>query len=103
MFIGSIMKNGNNLEGITAAFFMVLDKKSEEDLKVVLKSKSLRSWYIDEENESEATRNTDDTVWEKHRILFEKACSFWLVLASHPEMEGDRFLQNTTSETTQVL
>lgn len=60
--------------------------------------------YVDEENEDEVTdEGTDDTVRKKHRIPFEKACFFWLVLASKPGMEGDEFLQNTTRETADGL
>lgn len=43
------------------------------------------------------------TLWRKHRIPFEKACFFWLVLASKPGMEGAEFLQNTTRETADGL
>lgn len=103
-FIETIPKDRKKAVGTDPGFFMVLDKQSEEDRKVVLIDKSLGSLYIDKANEDVvADDGTNDTIWRKHRIPFEKACFFFLVLMSHPGDEGDEFLQNTTKETADGL
>jgi hypothetical protein len=104
VFIKKIPKDMKNSVGIDRSLFMVLDKKSEEDRKVVLISQGLASLYVDEENENEVTDNgMGEIIWRKHRIPFEKASYFWLVLASKPGDEGDEFLQNTTTGTADGL
>jgi hypothetical protein len=97
-FIEAITGDKKKVRSVEVAFFMVLDKQSEEDRKVVLISKSFACLYIDEENEEPGDK-ADSVIWRKHRIPFEKACFFWLVLGAKPGDEGDEFLQNTTRET----
>jgi hypothetical protein len=99
-FIEEITGDKKNVRSVEVAFFMVLDKQSEEDRKVVLISKSLSCLYIDAENEDGITDDEmKSIIWRKHRIPFEKACFFWLLLGAKPGDEGDEFLQNTTKET----
>jgi hypothetical protein len=89
---------------IIANLFMVLDKKSEEDRKVVLIDKTSRTVYAmrdnaGTDNDDVVYEGADDILWRKHRIPFEKAAFLWLLLMSKPGDEGDEFLENTTYET----
>lgn len=88
-----------NPRRIISGLFMVLDKKSEEDRKVVLISESSRTLYAADENEEVRYEGVDNVIWRKHRIPFEKAASFWLLVMGMPGNESDEFLQNTTWKT----
>jgi hypothetical protein len=91
-FVDTALADRKNLN---LDYFIVLDAASEQDRQVVLITKSLRSLYV--ENKEDDMRRLcelgkDDFIWRKHRIPFEKACKFWLVLMAEPGMEGDEFL-----------
>jgi hypothetical protein len=88
-------KNSGQIDG---DFFMVLDKKSADDRKVVLISEGLRELYPEDESlDVQPTyEGADSHIWRKHRVPFEKVAFFYLVLGAKPGMEGDEFLQNTT-------
>jgi hypothetical protein len=89
-------KDRKNTNGIIPSFFMVLDKQSATDRKVVLIDKGLRCFYVNEDEEYKVCdHSNDDILWRKHRIPFEKVCFFWLVLEAKPGMEGDEFLEKT--------
>jgi hypothetical protein len=80
---------------------LVLDKKSEEDRKVVLIQKTSRTLYAMLENakndeEDVEYEGADDILGRKHRIPFEKVAFFWTLILGQPADEGDDFLQNTT-------
>jgi hypothetical protein len=81
---------------IISKLFMVLDKQSEEDRKVVLISQSSRTLYTEDENDAVWFDGVDDIIWRRHRIPFEKAASFWLLVMAMPRNDGDEFLQNST-------
>jgi hypothetical protein len=84
---------------LDSSFFLVLDKKSVEDRKVVLIHKSLRGLHVDVEEEDRLTQDELSAIlWRKHRIPFEKACAFWLLVSVKPGDEGDEFLQNTARD-----
>jgi hypothetical protein len=103
-FMDKVLTERKNSDSMEHGHSMVLDKKAGEDRKVVFIIKSLRSLYIDAENEDEVTDDgTDSNIWRKHRIPFEKVCFFWLVIESKSGLEGDEFLPNTTSETANGL
>jgi hypothetical protein len=85
-----------NPRSIISELFMVLDKKSEEDRKVVLISRSSRTLYTQDENDEVRFDGVDDIIWRRHRIPFEKAASFWLLVSAMPGDDGDEFLQNST-------
>lgn len=83
---------------------MVLDKQSEQDHKILLISKGLRSLYDDEYDQSPKAPNTpEDIIWRKHRVPFNKVAFFASIYAAKPGMEGDEFLQNTTLHTAEGL
>jgi hypothetical protein len=89
---------------IIAHLILVLDKKSEEDRKVVLIQKTSRTLYAmiqNAENDEDGLEyeGAEDILWRKHRIPFEKVAFFWTLVAAQPGDEGDDFLQNTTYET----
>jgi hypothetical protein len=89
----------------SGGYFLVLDKQSEEDRKIVIIHETLDRLYIDYEKDPDAISKDkkDDTIWRKYRLPFEKACFFVLVLGSKPGDEGDGFLENTTEETADDL
>jgi hypothetical protein len=81
---------------IISELFMVLDEKSEEDRKVVLISRSSRTLYTKDENDEVRFDGVDDIIWRRHRIPFEKAASFWLLVMGMFGNDGDEFLQKST-------
>jgi hypothetical protein len=105
LFIATTLKDRPDMDfGAEEPFFMVLDEQSKEDRNVVLISKGSACLYADEENEDGMTdEEMREVMWRRHRIPFEKACFFWLVLASKLGTEGDEFLLNVTRETAEGL
>lgn len=64
--------------------FMVLDKKSKDDRKVILIHQSLRNLYNQEEGYENWYEGVDNIIWSNHCIPFEKAAFFWLLLTVKP-------------------
>jgi hypothetical protein len=100
MFVDRICEETDSRRTISN-LFMVLDKKSEEDRKVVLIHKTSRTVYAMCDNartdiDGPVYEGADDILWRRHRIPFEKAAFLWLLVMSQPGDEGDEFLQNTT-------
>jgi hypothetical protein len=89
----------------SGSYFLVLDKQSEEDRKILVIHETLYRLYIDYEKDPDAIfkDKKDDTIWRKHRLSFEKAYFFVWVLDSKPGDEGDEFLENTTEESADGL
>jgi hypothetical protein len=86
---------------IISNLFMVLDKESEEDRKVVLIHKTSRTVYAMCDNagtdiDGPVYEGADDILWRKHRIPFDKVAFLWLLVMSQPGDESDEFLQKTT-------
>lgn len=98
MFLDKIRGDKETARRIASTFFMVLDKNSEKDRKVVLICKCSRTLYKVVQDEDVRYDGAEDRIWRKYRIPFEKVAFIYLVFMSKPGDEGDEFLQNTTQE-----
>lgn len=107
VFVDKLHKQVNSIR-IDTHLFMVLDKESEEDRKVVLIHETSRALYamldyVGTDREDVRYEGVDDILWRKHRIPFEKAAFFWLLTGGQPSDEGDEFLQSTRIRTIEGL